>query len=897
VRNWQARDIAEKLGDRDLEVLHFTSFNGTKVQILTQKPQALACTSLGATLAAHGDMEAAARAAVRALAVLQSIERDVGEHDDRRVAVFEAQLTTYTLLQSVLLQQGHAEWALGVAVQAKARALSHFLNTGAGSRVEEQQAAVGQGSSPAGAGHCTYEATCSSWWAAAQELARKERVGTRILEYSFLLGDCYSDRSAPRLAIWVLSAEGELLCSKIVPCTLVPCSLPPSGIVGSEAPSSDSSEHTLQHAATAPATSCNSSSVLVGSALGMSDEELIAILAGCAAPTGMLAPPPPPPPLSSNMTYEDSLEELLKQVRETMTFPREGGGEWEVREGAGTGDKEREASSERSERSEGGKMCATCGEKISQCVCPEGSPGVPDAESAELPKELQSDADASSAQRAPAKDAQGRKLETKTLLSSHASRKRAAEMAIKAAAEAAEAAAEAAQASLLRKLYHALISPVETHLLDAEEVLIVPQKWLFEVPWAALMDANGRYLVERHVLRVAPSLRVARQASDALFHRERERKRERETNVWGHMVVVGNPLPIPAEFCTCTQRLSEQCFEAGKCTRGLPFAEEEAVKVADILNKKNKQTSSVLGSHTPQAYTKTHVFKTETATKANVEAALQGADWAHFACHADLETDSLVLAIPSSGTDAETLRVWEEKWKMQKRGTRTCLKRRKLFFTEDKRILNDDAIVNMIDDVARTSLKMQTNLSMGEVQGAGGSPHTLIPLPPTYTHTSGGDGGAGGSEKVAGLKLGKGSTIVLSACNTGLGEIKAEGVVGLSRSFLSAGAAAVIVSLWSVDDGSTGALMDHLYTHLVDDWTVPQALRLAMLRLARRAPLEHATAATRMNLDGHDSGGLREEWKNPKYWAGFLVVGATTRLSGSSTSLSCHRSRLPKSVV
>ena len=381
-------------------------------------------------------------------------------------------------------------------------------------------------------------------------------------------------------------------------------------------------------------------------------------------------------------------------------------------------------------------MCAMCGEKISQCVCPEASPGVPDAESAELPEELQSDADASSAQRAPAKDAQGRKLETKTLLSSQASRKRAAEMAIKAAAEAAEAAAEAAQASLLRKLYHALISPVETHLLDAEEVLIVPQKWLFEVPWAALMDANGRYLVERHVLRVAPSLRVARQASDALFQRERERKRERETNVWGHMVVVGNPLPIPAEFCTCTQRLSEQCFEAGKCTRGLPFAEEEAVKVADILNKKNKQTNSVLGSHTPQAYTKTHVFKTETATKANVEAALQGADWAHFACHADLETDSLVLAIPSSGTDAETLRVWEEKWKMQKRGTRTCLKRRKLFFTEDKRILNDDAIVNMIDDVARTSLKMQTNLSMGEVQGAGGSPHTLIPLPPTYTHTS-----------------------------------------------------------------------------------------------------------------------------------------------------------------
>ena len=43
-----------------------------------------------------------------------------------------------------------------------------------------------------------------------------------------------------------------------------------------------------------------------------------------------------------------------------------------------------------------------------------------------------------------------------------------------------------------------------------------------------------------------------------------------------------------------------------------------------------------------------------------------------------------------------------------------------------------------------------------------------------------------------------------------------------------------MVSLWSVDDGSTAALMEHLYTHLVKGMTVPQALRLAMLRLAGR---------------------------------------------------------------
>ena len=62
-----------------------------------------------------------------------------------------------------------------------------------------------------------------------------------------------------------------------------------------------------------------------------------------------------------------------------------------------------------------------------------------------------------------------------------------------------------------------------------------------------------------------------------------------------------------------------------------------------------------------------------------------------------------------------------------------------------------------------------------------------------------------------------------------------------------------------VDDGSTSVLMESVYRHLMDGrTTVAQALRLAMLHLLRRPPSPH--------------------WRRPKYWAGFLVVGATTRL-------------------
>ena len=70
--------------------------------------------------------------------------------------------------------------------------------------------------------------------------------------------------------------------------------------------------------------------------------------------------------------------------------------------------------------------------------------------------------------------------------------------------------------SLVQELYRALIAPVEEQLVGAEELLLVSHKELFEVPWAALMDGKESYLIERYVLREAPSLRVARQVADAV---------------------------------------------------------------------------------------------------------------------------------------------------------------------------------------------------------------------------------------------------------------------------------------------------------------------------------------------------------------------------------------------
>lgn len=94
--------------------------------------------------------------------------------------------------------------------------------------------------------------------------------------------------------------------------------------------------------------------------------------------------------------------------------------------------------------------------------------------------------------------------------------------------------------------------------------------------------------------------------------------------------------------------------------------------------------------------------------------------------------------------------------------------------------------------------------------------------------------------------------VVLSACRTALGtEIRGEGLVGLTRAFLYAGASRVVASLWSVQDKATAELMRHFYTHLLTDG-MPAAAAL------HAAQLEMASDP---------------RWSNPYYWAAFTLQG------------------------
>lgn len=94
--------------------------------------------------------------------------------------------------------------------------------------------------------------------------------------------------------------------------------------------------------------------------------------------------------------------------------------------------------------------------------------------------------------------------------------------------------------------------------------------------------------------------------------------------------------------------------------------------------------------------------------------------------------------------------------------------------------------------------------------------------------------------------------VVLSACHTAGGKnLRGEGLIGLTRGFMYAGASSVVASLWQVDDAATAELMKYFYTYLLQDgMTPPAALRAAQNKI-RAQP----------------------KWRSPYYWAGFTFQG------------------------
>lgn len=103
------------------------------------------------------------------------------------------------------------------------------------------------------------------------------------------------------------------------------------------------------------------------------------------------------------------------------------------------------------------------------------------------------------------------------------------------------------------------------------------------------------------------------------------------------------------------------------------------------------------------------------------------------------------------------------------------------------------------------------------------------------------------AQEISLLDLSKTQLVILSACETGVGEINSDGVFGLQRAFKKAGVETLIMSLWKVGDAATKLLMTEFYKH----WLRGEDRHTAF-RNAQQA--------------------VREKFEEPTYWAGFIIL-------------------------
>lgn len=283
----------------------------------------------------------------------------------------------------------------------------------------------------------------------------------------------------------------------------------------------------------------------------------------------------------------------------------------------------------------------------------------------------------------------------------------------------------------LQKLHELLITPIADLLPpDPDQtVVFVPQERLFVLPFAALQDRQGRFLIERHTIVHAPSIQVLNLASSP---------QKTSPTATAAALIVGNPV-MPTTWNLATN--------AAEQLANLPFAEKEAIAIGKRLQ--------------------VPVLTQARALKSTVLSQMPQAPLIHFATH------------------------------------------------------------GLLDDLRRS-----------------GIPGALALAP------SAGNDGFLSSDEIAQLRL-QADLVVLSACDTGQGTISGDGVIGLSRAFMIAGARRVVVSLWQVPDDSTAELMQQFYA---ERQKAPdaQALRSAMLETMKSYP-------------------------EPLNWAPFLMMGHDRR--------------------
>ena len=150
-------------------------------------------------------------------------------------------------------------------------------------------------------------------------------------------------------------------------------------------------------------------------------------------------------------------------------------------------------------------------------------------------------------------------------------------------------------------------------------------------------------------------------------------------------------------------------------------------------------------------------------------------------------------------------------------------------------------VLKQISSVAVVHIAAHGHMKTGEI--------ALSPNPERKSQTPAEEDYMLTMKDVMSVKL-RAKLVVLSCCHSGRGEIKAEGVVGIARAFIGAGARSVLVSLWAIDDEATLEFMKSFYHNLVKGRSASESLNRAMKCLRES-----------------------EKFGDLKYWAPFTLIG------------------------
>ena len=260
----------------------------------------------------------------------------------------------------------------------------------------------------------------------------------------------------------------------------------------------------------------------------------------------------------------------------------------------------------------------------------------------------------------------------------------------------------------LTLFYELLVNPV-SDLLDKPEIIIVPDRNLYRVPFPALLNESGKYLSERFRIRVIPSLSTLKliQDSPADYHCQTG------------ALVVGDPdVGVVFYMGSSTSKFIP-----------LPAARKEAEMIARRLG-----VWPLIG---------------QDATKKAVLENLSSVSLIHIAAHGNAERGEIALAPLHPVPPGSTFGI----------------------------PLEDDYLLKM-SDISKVKVR---------------------------------------------AKL-----VVLSCCHSGRGQIRTEGVVGIARAFLGAGARSVLVALWALEDRATKKLMSRFYENLLRGESASASLHAAM---------------------------------------------------------------------